>query len=217
MAAASAREARRSRQAQSTACSTNRSSTASIGAKDARRSSWNRTKSSSVSVKISTTCSAVRPCLSEFRLATARPASVWGPLLLAPLRRFAAICDLVAMVHSPFGATSRTGLYAINVHLSSENTPANHSFVRFLQRLFARRQRRGDAEADEGGAGEPALESQEAPIAAEEVAGGSGRQREHPVAHDAEPHEGEAEDQDLPVQRAARGIDELRQEWGEEG
>ena len=59
--------------------------------------------------------------------------------------------------------------------------------------LLARRQRRGDAKADERDPGEPSLEAQKAPVAAEEIAGGAGGQREHPIADDAKPHEGDAE------------------------
>jgi hypothetical protein len=59
-------------------------------------------------------------------------------------------------------------------------------------------------ETDERDPGEPPLEAQEAPIAAEEIPGSPGHQREHPIAQDAEAYEGEAEKEDLPVHAATR-------------
>ena len=82
--------------------------------------------------------------------------------------------------------------------------------------LLARCQCCGEPQADKRAAGEPALEAQEGPIAAEQITRGPGREREHPVAYDAETHEGEAENENLPMQPATRGIDELRQEGEEE-
>jgi len=77
---------------------------------------------------------------------------------------------------------------------------------------LSRRERRRDAETHERAAGEPALPAQEAPVAADEIAGGARRERVHRVAHDAEPHEGQAEHENLRLQRSTRRIEELRQE-----
>jgi hypothetical protein len=93
---ASARHARRIRQAACTTVSASSSSRASRGASAIRSSVRNRRKSW-VSSSSTTVARAVNPCRRAFRLDTALPAAVRGPVLFKALRRLAAIRAAVAM------------------------------------------------------------------------------------------------------------------------
>src|SRR5689334_7303883 len=82
--------------------------------------------------------------------------------------------------------------------------------------LFPSGERRGEAEADEGGAGEAPLKALKAAIAAEPIGKAARRQGIGAVTQNAECHEDRAQPQDLPVNAAQRGINELRQEGEKE-
>ncbi len=96
---ASARHARRIRQAACTTVSASSSSRSSRGASAVRSSARNRRKSPASSSS-TTAVRAVSPCRRAFRLDTALPAAVLGPVLFKALRRLAAIWAAVAMVLS---------------------------------------------------------------------------------------------------------------------
>src|SRR5215211_6180012 len=73
-----------------------------------------------------------------------------------------------------------------------------------------------DAEPDIGHPREPAEQALKALAAANEVSRNPSYQREHAVAHDAKPHEGETEGENLPVHRTACRVHELRQKGQKE-
>src|ERR1700739_3496934 len=68
--------------------------------------------------------------------------------------------------------------------------------------LFPTGERRGEAEADEGGAGEAPLKALKTSIAAQPVGKAARRQGIGAVAEDAQRHEDRAQSEDLPVDPA---------------